>query len=596
MPTALATASITGTPRRGLRCAAALAAVLCLHAAAAAQTATTGEATALGTSGLSANGTVHPQGLPTTWHFEYGTSPSYGSKTPARSLPPRLAAYYRDSWEDGIGGWETWLKATHHPSGGPSGGYMNFAEPSKNDENHDDGIGTLHLIKFLYPGPMNSSTVMLGGGDADLRDAKVTIWARGHDWKPNGSEIVWWTQSQSNPELGNERGWRRANWAYTGFRLTDFLLDGQWHKVEYRLLNDTTRWTYGGNNPTKQGESAVRYSYWSIDEAQQHQNGDFFHLAAYIDVKNPPTGSMDFDEFELAYHNASLVFPSNGGKLQSAPPSPGEDPARLTDGWRHGKGHAWRSAARPGGPLDLVYAFAAPVTIRAVQLHQNPEWPAKEVEASASADGRAYAPLASFTLPERGRPNDNFGFVVKEGLSQPARFFKVTIRSGYRAEHWGLGEVEVFGSGAAMAPEEEPNHVNADLTQLQPGTTYHYRLVATNAHGTSRGQDRTFRTPADARALADTGPASRIGPASARVEGRINALGRRTRFYFEYGTTPQYGKKTEPDYGGLQITPRSAFGTLAGLEPGTTYHYRIVAVNDAGTGVGRDATFRTAAR
>jgi len=30
------------------------------------------------------NGTVNPQGSPTTYHFEYGTSTAYGSATPQR--------------------------------------------------------------------------------------------------------------------------------------------------------------------------------------------------------------------------------------------------------------------------------------------------------------------------------------------------------------------------------------------------------------------------------------------------------------------------------------------------------------------------------
>lgn len=34
----------------------------------------------------------------------------------------------------------------------------------------------------------------------------------------------------------------------------------------------------------------------------------------------------------------------------------------------------------------------------------------------------------------------------------------------------------------------------ADLTGLTPGTLYHYRIVATNANGTSLGDDQTFRT------------------------------------------------------------------------------------------------------
>ena len=37
--------------------------------------------------------------------------------------------------------------------------------------------------------------------------------------------------------------------------------------------------------------------------------------------------------------------------------------------------------------------------------------------------------------------------------------------------------------------------VSSQLTNLQGKTTYHYRLVATNSSGTTRGTDRTFKTP-----------------------------------------------------------------------------------------------------
>lgn len=42
--------------------------------------------------------------------------------------------------------------------------------------------------------------------------------------------------------------------------------------------------------------------------------------------------------------------------------------------------------------------------------------------------------------------------------------------------------------------------VSAGLTQLQPSTTYHYRLVATNPSGSSQGADRTFTTLAPGQA------------------------------------------------------------------------------------------------
>src|SRR5262245_30318290 len=73
-------------------------------------TVATRPATALGLSALTANGTIHPHGLATTYYFEYGPTAAYGSRTATLPLPPRLAAHYHESWDEGFGGWASWLK------------------------------------------------------------------------------------------------------------------------------------------------------------------------------------------------------------------------------------------------------------------------------------------------------------------------------------------------------------------------------------------------------------------------------------------------------------------------------------------------------
>ena len=455
----------------------------------------TGSASALGTTAMTVNGSIHPHGRYSTYYFEYGLSTEYGSRTGETPVPPRLAAYYHETWDRGLGGWATWLTAESFESGGAEGGFVRFSEPSRHDRNHDDGIGTLHLTKYLWTGSLgageDTARAWLGGGDPDLRGARVSLWVRGNDWQPNGSEVLWWTQSQSNIELGHQPGWRRANWAYTGHTLTDQVLDGRWNLADYRLLNDSSQWTYGGNNPTLQGESAARYEYWSIDQAQAHVNCDFFHLAATVDIDNPPTGSLDFDDFRLVYRNHSLVYPSNGGRLIRWPGGSDQPPARLTDGWRHGTGRTWRSGSRPSGPQEFVFALDGEVTVKTVQVHQNPEWPGKEVEVLASEDDRQYALVATLTLPEEAKNGPNFAFALKTGLAAKARYLKFRLLSGYREEHWGLGEIEVFGSGARMLPDDGLYYVNTDLEDLTPGATVHYRLVASSAEGTvyRRGPD-----------------------------------------------------------------------------------------------------------
>ena len=45
-----------------------------------------------------------------------------------------------------------------------------------------------------------------------------------------------------------------------------------------------------------------------------------------------------------------------------------------------------------------------------------------------------------------------------------------------------------------LAASSADSTVSATLRGLRPGTTYHYRVVATNSDGTSSGGDQTFRT------------------------------------------------------------------------------------------------------
>jgi hypothetical protein len=550
---------------------------------------------------MTVDGSVHAHGVYTTYRFEYGPTTAYGSATASVPLPARLAAFYHETWDEGTGSWQTWgMRGRHEPSGGASGGYYSASEPSSLHDFNHEMAGKLHLAQFLYSGGINPASSMsvspksayLGGGDPDFRDARVALWVRGRGFEPNGAELVWWTQSQSNIRLVDEPGWTRADWAYTGFNLTDALRDGAWHRVAYRLENDTTRWTYGANNPVTQGPFAWRYQYWPIDRAQAHLNNNIFHLLAFVDPTNPPRGSIDFDELELAYRNQSLVFPSNGGALVASPAG-GSDPAALTDGWRHGPGRTWQSAARPEGPLEFVYRFEREVTIETVQLHQNPEWPARDVEVEGSLDGARYQSICRQTLPERGEPNANFAFTRSAGLRAPARSLRVRILSGYRAERWGLGEIEVFGTGARMLPDDDVCHVNADLHGLEPGATYHYRLVASSDRGTIRGPDRVFTAPATRRPHVVTEEASRIGPASAKLEGRLNPLGLPTYCYFEYGRDAAFGERTPLEYAGLGITTRTVLATLGGLAPATRYRYRLVALNGSGTARGAVRSFTT---
>jgi hypothetical protein len=210
-------------------------------------------------------------------------------------------------------------------------------------------------------------------------------------------------------------------------------------------------------------------------------------------------------------------------------------------------------------------------------------------------DGETYTLLAAGALPQRGVPNDNFSYYLERGLSREARFLRVRITSGYQPQHWGLGEIEVFGLGATMIPDDDVHHVNVDVTGLQPGQELHYRLVAVDGAGETVGEDRRFVLPADARPWAVTLPAERTTQTTAQLRARMNALGNAVRVHFEYGLDASYGRSTVPVYHGQELSTRLVIANVAGLAPGTTYHYRVVAKNSVGISWGSDQQFTTAA-
>jgi hypothetical protein len=66
---------------------------------------------------------------------------------------------------------------------------------------------------------------------------------------------------------------------------------------------------------------------------------------------------------------------------------------------------------------------------------------------------------------------------------------------------------------------------------LEPGTTYHYRLVAANVHGVRYGRDRSFRTAGPAR-TAGRVVLTRLRVRKGRIRFRLSTPAR-VRFTFE---------------------------------------------------------------
>jgi hypothetical protein len=116
--------------------------------------------------------------------------------------------------------------------------------------------------------------------------------------------------------------------------------------------------------------------------------------------------------------------------------------------------------------------------------------------------------------------------------------------------HFDYGTGTGYGSSTPETGAASPTgqqFVPAAVAGLTPGTTYHYRLVATNAGGTTTGEDRIFATAAAPRPpapQASTSPATGVGTTQATLHGAVNPRGTATLSFFQYGTTTGYGRTT----------------------------------------------------
>lgn len=149
------------------------------------------------------------------------------------------------------------------------------------------------------------------------------------------------------------------------------------------------------------------------------------------------------------------------------------------------------------------------------------------------------------------------------------------------------GTTTNYGKNTDLKEFEALNTITSKdetLTDLEPNTTYHYRLVASYNTGLPvLGEDKTFTTLADGSAPSvTTYDADQITATSARLNCSINPNGILTRYRFEYGTTSSCDDYTDIEKVGSGTSAVSKSMTITGLRPNTHYYFRATAYNDKG--------------
>ncbi len=133
----------------------------------------------------------------------------------------------------------------------------------------------------------------------------------------------------------------------------------------------------------------------------------------------------------------------------------------------------------------------------------------------------------------------------------------------------------------------------AGLAGLTSGVSYHFRLVASNANGTSPGLDQAVNIGPGlhGESVVD------VGSSGATLRASVDPRGVPTGYYFEYGTTTGYGSQVPAaaasvgaGSGAVEVSQRAS-----GLQAGTVYHYRVVGVQGSEAFPGVDHMFTTQA-
>lgn len=136
------------------------------------------------------------------------------------------------------------------------------------------------------------------------------------------------------------------------------------------------------------------------------------------------------------------------------------------------------------------------------------------------------------------------------------------------------------------------NAVSAQVEGLKKGATYYVRLSAKNGNEVP-SPAAIVKFISQGLPVVETESVSQVNTDGARLQAQLGPNGGNTTYRFEWGTDETYGSSSSQSAPFGLLESASASAVIAGLTPGTLYHYRVVAENEAGTTYGEDLQFRT---
>jgi N-acetylneuraminic acid mutarotase len=464
----------------------------------------------------------------------------------------------------------------------------------------------------LYDPTTNAWTVTSTAGAPIAREAHTAVWT--------GSEMIVWggwnVDSQSNLNTGGRYDPATNGWIVTD---TTNAPDGR--------SNHTAVWTgsemivWGGRGSSPQFNTGGGYDpaadMWTAINTTNAPDGRLYHTAVWTGNEMIVWGGAYFDPQHFVYVPFNTGGRYNPGtdswtttSLTNVPDPRYTHTAVWTGNemivWGGGWNSGGRYCAQSGPtPTPTATATATPAQSPTATPTSSPTatatftpTPTPTATPTATSTPTATAtptPTPTPTATATPTPVVTTNAATNVASSSATLNGSVNPRGSTTTVYFQYGTTSSYGHTTASQTRtgNTSQSVSANISGLAASTAYHFRIVATNSGGTSYGSDRTFTTlAAPAPPVVTTNPATLVASLSATLNGSVNPGGLTTTVYFQYGTTTSYGHTTASQTK-TGSTSQSVSANISGLAASTTYHFRIVATNSAGTRYGSDRTFTT---
>ncbi len=228
--------------------------------------------------------------------------------------------------------------------------------------------------------------------------------------------------------------------------------------------------------------------------------------------------------------------------------------------------------------------------------------------------GTVYGSILSFetnNTPPVAYPSPNAQTKGVSDLTQTsATISGITNPNGLSTFYWfEYGDSPLLGNTTETSNAgggKVNTTVTSHISGLEADTTYYYRFDTQNGYGTANGNILSFTTnpktplppPTGKAPTATTDNANGVTKSSAVLHGQVNPNGSQTTYYFEYGKSTLFGifnldQKTDAKSAGAGKAVVSTSANLSGLDPNSTYYYRLITNNTFGTDRGAIFSFTT---